>query len=417
MKIGYACKTLGINAIPGYRTCTTKTYNEALIYEIIEHNLRVLQDTLKYNLENDILMFRISSDIIPLASHPINNFNWQDVFKQQLTAIGTFVKSHRMRVSMHPGQYTIINSPNSDVVERAILDLEYHCNFLDSLGLERTHKLILHIGGVYNDKDAAMSRFITNYDKLPDCVKSRLIIENDDRLFTIADVLNISKQRNIPVVFDNLHHHINPSSTHSEHEWIIQSVKTWRREDGAPKLHYSNQNPHKRIGAHSEYIYIDEFMRFYEQVKDLNVDIMLEVKDKNLSAIKCIQCTNNYSINTYLVEWAKYKYVILERNHNVYLQIREYLKDNANFNSKQFYLLIESGLKGVPNHGSYRNGFDHVWSYFRKVATDKEKQAYKNKLAAFHNGKLKASSIKKYLYTLAIKYERDYLLDSYYFDM
>ncbi len=415
MKIGYACLTVGTNNIPSYKTCTIKKYNKQVIKEIISHNLNTLLLVLEYNKVNNIKMFRISSGIIPLASHPINEFDWKKEFETELLKIGEFIKSNQMRVSMHPGQYTILNSVNEDVVRRAVLDLTYHADFLDSLSVDSTNKIILHIGGVYDDKSLAIKRFITNYQKLSTRIKARLVIENDDRLYNINDVLEISMQTSIPVVFDNLHHKINKSELFSELEWIKMCKETWTKEDGNAKLHYSNQNPNKRIGAHSEFIFIEKFLDFYDMTKKLNVDVMLEVKDKNLSAIKCIHCTNFISLSSIQSEWAKYKYVILEKDHNTYKKIREYLKNYEEFESKIFYLYIERALSLENTRGGYRNSFDHVWGYFKNICTEKEKSLYLKKLDAFNKNELKASSMKKFLYKLATQYDVSYLIDSYYF--
>ncbi len=415
MRIGYACLTVGVNNIHSYRTCTTKTYNEQLITEIVAHNLDVLLAVLKYNVKNRIKMFRISSDIIPLASHPINTLNWQDVFKEQLTTIGDYIKVNDLRVSMHPGQYTVLNSINEDTVQKSISDLSYHCNFLDCLGLDSTHKIVLHVGGVYGDKVLAMKRFEINYLQLDEQIKKRLVIENDDKLYNIEDVLSIATKLKVPVIFDNLHHQINKSEQYSEREWIEKCLKTWKTNDGVCKLHYSNQHPTKRVGAHSEFIFIEQFMNFYNTIKDLQVDIMLEVKDKNLSAIKCINTVTIQDIKVYQKEWAKYKYVILERNHNVYKELRQYLKLTTSFNPTNFYLLIEQGLNTAPSNGSYRNGFDHAWGYFKKQCTPKELETYKQKLCDFNNDKIKVKSMKSFLCRMANKYQSSYLLQSYYF--
>lgn len=80
---------------------------------------------------------------------------------------------------MHPGQYTVLNSPKEDTVIKAIQDLTYHSKFLDSLNLPSSHKIIIHIGGIYDSKINSTNRFIENYKKLPETVKRRLIIEND----------------------------------------------------------------------------------------------------------------------------------------------------------------------------------------------------------------------------------------------
>jgi len=113
---------------------------------------------------------------------------------------------------MHPGQYTVLNSPNEEVGARTIDDLNYHTRVLDSLGVGVEHKIVLHIGGIYNDKKQAIKRFITNYHHLDDSVKGRLVLENDDKSYNVNDVLEIGTILNAPVIFDNLHNEINSCS-------------------------------------------------------------------------------------------------------------------------------------------------------------------------------------------------------------
>ena len=154
-----------------------------------------------------------------------------------------------------------MNSPKKDVVERAIKDLNYHAKVLDSLGVGESHKIVLHIGGVYNDKSKAINRFYKNYSNLSNEVKQRLIIENDDKLYNINDVLGISNIINIPVVFDNLHNNVNPSNEKkSDCYWLNKYKMTWQKKDGSQKIHYSQQNPNKRPGSHYKTIRINEFL-------------------------------------------------------------------------------------------------------------------------------------------------------------
>lgn len=266
-----------------------KYASEDNLRKIINKNLDALFNIIDYNIENEIKLFRISSDIIPFGSHKVNTLNWQEEFKDKLLAVGKKIKDSNMRVSMHPGQYTVLNSINDEVVENAVRDLEYHASFLDALEVDSKNKIVLHIGGVYGDKKKASENFIRNYFKLPEKIKKRLIIENDDKNYNIEEVLNISKEISVPVVFDNLHNKLNPSpSKLPESEWINICKETWKKEDGRQKIHYSQQKNGGTIGAHSDTIDVNEFLKFYNSLKDKDIDIMLEVKDKNLSAVKCI---------------------------------------------------------------------------------------------------------------------------------
>lgn len=147
MSIGFACLSVGV---PGtdFKGCVMKNAGEDRLKEVISQNLAALENAIDYNSRNDIRLFRISSDIIPFGSSPVNRLAWQDIYVPELHRIGDKIRAAGMRVSMHPGQYTILNSPDESVVARAAEDLLYHTKFLDSLGTGPEHKIILHIGGI-----------------------------------------------------------------------------------------------------------------------------------------------------------------------------------------------------------------------------------------------------------------------------
>lgn len=288
MNIGYACLTVGV-PYTDQKSCMLKNASRVKLLELMSHNLNSLENIIDYNIKNNIGLFRISSGIIPFGSSPVNNLNWWNLFDSQLSKIGQKIKTSGMRVSMHPGQFTVLNSPKQEVVKKAIADLRYHIQVLDSLSVGETHKIVLHIGGVYNEKSQSIKRFIKNYMNLDDSIKRRLVIENDDKSYNVSDTLEISSIINVPVVFDNLHNQVNPCDKNmSDYYWINECKKTWKEKDGRQKIHYSQQDPLKKPGSHSQSIMISKFMSFYDKL-DRDIDIMLEVKDKNLSAVKCIK--------------------------------------------------------------------------------------------------------------------------------
>lgn len=289
MSIGYACLTVGV---PGtdFKSCIMKNATENRLMGIITYNLASLERILDYNALSGIQLFRISSDLIPFGSSPVNNLPWWEIFEEQFRLLGQKIAAYGMRVSMHPGQYTVLNSPNTEVVLRAVQDLSYHCRILNSLQVGISHKIILHIGGMYQDKRQSMQRFIESYHLLSQQIKDRLVVENDDKSYHILDVLEIAAKVHVPVIFDNLHHKVNPcDKEEDEFHWINVCGQTWKAEDGPQKIHYSQQHPEKKPGSHSDTIDEEEFFAFYHKLNRKDIDIMLEVKDKNLSAIKCIR--------------------------------------------------------------------------------------------------------------------------------
>lgn len=416
MSIGYACLTVGVPNT-NMKTCRITNATDEKLQELISHNLKSLENIIDYNINNNIKLFRISSDIIPFGSSPVNKLNWTDLFYNQFETISKKIKNSGMRVSMHPGQYTVLNSPKEDVVDRAVEDLNYHTKLLQALGGDETNKIILHIGGVYNDKDKAMERFILNYNRLDQDIKKHLVIENDDRSYTIEEVLKIGEKLEIPVVFDNLHHAINRSNTKEEDTfWINSCKKTWKLKDGKQKIHYSQQDPLKKPGGHSETIKVKKFLDYYDEINGKSIDIMLEVKDKNLSAVKCINTlSEDKKIKILEQEWAKYKYSVLEKSPSNYHAIRQLLKDKNKYQAARFYQLIEDSQEKEEQVGDAVNGLHHVWGYFKKAASEREKSKFLENIKAYEEGKISLTRVKNILKKLALKYKEDYLLDSHYF--
>ena len=286
MKIGYPCINRSIGCTSS-RTFRLKSYSEEQLKILIKSNLDCLHRILLYNIDQNILFFRISSDIIPFASHPVCCFKWQKHFAGQFKVIGKLIKKHSIRISMHPDQFTLINSIDTNIFRRSVKELTYHAEILDLLNLDCSAKIQIHVGGAYGDKPKSIKRFIDRYNKLPKKVIRRLVIENDHRLFTVADCIQIHKQTKLPVLFDSFHHEIN-----NEGESVSQGLKTcastWSKKDGIPMVDYSSQAYKASKGSHTEHIDIAGFKLFLRTIKGIDCDIMLEIKDKERSALKAI---------------------------------------------------------------------------------------------------------------------------------
>lgn len=418
MSIGYACLSVGVPNTK-FKSCIQANATDENLTRIIANNLDSLSNLIDYNIENEIKLFRISSDLIPFASSPVNKLDWQHLFASELTAIGNKILAGNMRVSMHPGQYTVLNSPKDDVVERAVADLEYHTALLDAMRLCKKHKIVLHIGGVYGDKCTAVERFVKNYLLLNKNIKERLVIENDDKSYHVGDVLNISETLHIPAIYDNLHNNLNPADSAKEDAyWVHMCKKTWSTNDGLQKIHYSQQNETKRAGSHSETIKISEFIAFYNRVQGEDIDIMLEVKDKNLSAVKCINSLSPVkAINKLEKEWSKYKYSVLEKSKQGYDEIRQLLKNKNDYPAVEFYTVIEHAMLKEESPGNALNAALHVWGYFKEAAQENEKTNFLALSSAYQNGGATLARMKRLLFRLAEKYSQEYLLNSYYFDL
>lgn len=417
MSIGYACLTVGVKNTD-FKTTTKKFASKEKLEELIAHNLATLRRVLEYNDRMNVRLFRISSDIIPFGSSQVNTLAWSEMFAHELADLGAYAREKDMRLSMHPGQYTVLNSPDDDVVKRAIEDLDYHCLFLDAMGMPSNCKLILHVGGAYGNKQEALSRFAAHYQRLSEQVKARLVLENDDKIYNISEVYDLAQSLSIPVVFDTLHHEVNPDPCGlSAKEWLAKCASTWGSHDGRQKIHHSQQAANARSGSHSSTIAIKPFMELYNLFDDADrPDIMLEVKDKNLSAVKCITATSTGPIRLLEEEWARYKYSVLAKSSRIYNDIRALLKDKSEYPAIEFYQLIEEALSEPFVVGSARNAAQHVWGYFKADASENERKRF-DLLNKELSSEADYKKMKSFLLRLANKYGEPYLINSLYFDL
>lgn len=254
----------------------------------MRNNLDCLLAILQFNVEHNILFFRITSDLIPFASHPICDFDWPAYFKQDFKSIGNYITAHDIRISMHPGQYTILNSPDEGVLEASVKELEYHAQVLDAMDLDQSAKIQLHVGGVYDNKEESIRRFIKRYHGLQNSIKRRLVIENDDHKYTALDCLRIHTETQVPVIFDSMHHELN-NRGETMTEVFESLVLAWKQEDGIPMVDYSNSGNYLQRAKHAESIDIQQFAQFIALTKPFDCDIMLEIKDKEKSALKALE--------------------------------------------------------------------------------------------------------------------------------
>lgn len=299
MNIGYPCINNSISrTFPS--TFRLASYSEGKLIQTIRGNLTQLSQILDYNVRHGLLFFRISSDLIPFASHQICKLNWFELFQSEFEQIGIFIRKHGIRVSMHPDQFVILNSPNCTIIENSINELKYHCKVLDVMRLDETAKVQIHIGGVYGNKTEALTRFVRTYNMLDNAIRRRLVVENDDHLYHVNDCLELNRLINIPIVFDSFHHEL-LSNGGSLRFALKKAISTWDKvKDGLPIVDYSspqvgnyNEKNKRRKVKHAESIDAISFKKFLRETKGLDFDIMLEIKDKEKSALKALKILNS----------------------------------------------------------------------------------------------------------------------------
>ena len=210
IRLGYVALPLSL----GITSSNTITYTEFIkqnrpfdkLHQIIEKNLSSLYEIIKFNIKNDIHFFRITSKLIPLATHPDVEYDYITPHLKSFQKIAQQIKKHNIRVDFHPDQFTVLNSTNPTVLENTKRILQYHVNILKALEVENPI-LILHVGSNSFGKKNSIRRFINNFYKLDPTIQKCIAVENDDKIFTIEDVIEIHKETNVPIVLD-YHHYI-----------------------------------------------------------------------------------------------------------------------------------------------------------------------------------------------------------------
>jgi len=415
MSIGYACLAVGVPESE-MKSLALSRVSEKTLLETCRTNLCHLGNLLRYTKEHDLKLFRISSDLIPFGSSKANTLPWWEIFATELSGLGDLATEAGIRLSMHPGQYSVLNSPRHEVVDKTIADLLYHTRVLTSMGLGNEHKIVLHIGGAYGDKQEATKRFVSAYQALIPAVKDRVILENDDKLYTISEVLAIAQEVGCPAVFDNLHHKANPSKEGlTEQQWIQDCATTWRVEDGRQKIHYSQQATMKKPGSHSPTIVLEDFLTFYEALPDKNIDIMLEVKDKNFSALKCMHATKGATKEQILEQWLKYRPLVTERDPEKVWEVEDLLRDAEEGQelSIAFYRLLERILSMEVSRSQAEITANTIAALC--IQTPAEGKRITTRIEQYKQAQIPLEKLKQSILSIANKYRVYEVLTSYYF--
>ena len=255
---------------------------------LIKDNLNGLKQIMWYNFKNNIHFYRLSSNIIPLATHPNVNFDYIKTYRNEWENIGYLIKLYNIRVDTHPNHFCVLNSPKKEIVNSSIEILTYHYNMFKAMKING--KAIIHIGGLYNDKEKAIKRFINNFKKLEKNLQNMIILENDDKTFNIKDTLYICETLKIPMVLDYHHYKCN-NEKENIIDYLPRIIDTWKNQKLNPKMHFSSPKSNKEYKSHNDYINVDEFIKFIEILKPYNqdIDIMLECKAKDEALFRLIR--------------------------------------------------------------------------------------------------------------------------------
>ncbi|CAO1635041.1 unnamed protein product [Parajaminaea phylloscopi] len=299
-RLGYAClNTVLRSADPpvfSSRTARIKTIEEKgldWVKDLARQNARDIVPMLQWNAAHNIRFMRLSSEIFPFASHDKYGYS-PECAKEELEEAGRVARSLNHRVTMHPGQFVQLGSPNEAVVKASIRELEVHAAVLDLMGMDQDSVMIIHGGGVYQDRPATLERMkATLRSRLPDFVRNRLVLENDEISWSAEELLPVCRELNIPMVFDFHHDMLRPSKA-SPRELMPELLGLFKQRGIRPKFHLSHPRPGSRNlrerRAHSD--------RCGTLPLDLppDADLMIEAKDKEQAVFELYRVYDLYPV-------------------------------------------------------------------------------------------------------------------------
>ena len=300
MRLGFAVKVLGEGGLP---THDARRWQSGPHLKV---SIEMLHGVFDYLERAGIAMYRMTAALAPYATHPdMPQFHRQvDESLDELAELGARARALDLRLSTHPSQYIVLNSEDPQIRAAAIRDVELQTRMLDVMGLGPEAVVVLHVGGAAGGFDAAMDRWIAGFEQLSERARERLVVENDDRTFSLVDALEVHRRTGARVVWDILHHHCLDPAGIPDREALQLALATWPAGQ-VPKIHYSSpktamEERKKRVGrrverswvlpqlrAHADLIDPIGFEHFVrETAAGLDFDVMLEAKAKDLALLR-----------------------------------------------------------------------------------------------------------------------------------
>lgn len=301
LRLGFAVKVLGE---PGLKSNDSRRWQNSPHLKV---SIEYLQKIFEYLYRHRIGMYRMSSDLAPYVTHPeMPQFHGMiRECKRELAEIGAFARKLDIRLSFHPSQYIVLNSPNPELVEKSVADVSAQAEMLDCMEMGPEAVVVIHVGGTYGDIPASNARWVETWKRLPKHVQGRLVLEHDDLRFSAADILWIHEQTGVRLIFDYQHFWcLNPQSLEI-YDTVRRILKTWPK-GVRPKIHFSTPKTEmreivrksKKTGknetiysaplwtSHADFTNPFEFCNFIRGCEGFEFDVMLESKSKNLALIR-----------------------------------------------------------------------------------------------------------------------------------
>ncbi|WP_370640518.1 UV DNA damage repair endonuclease UvsE [Salipaludibacillus sp. CUR1] len=295
-RLGYVAMSLNLQNASPSQTMTLKSFKNINDWEaavrklerIAKSNIQNCLRLLKHNKAHEVDFFRLSSRLVPLATHEdLAKWDYIAALKESLIELGRFSEANGMRVDFHPDHFVVLNSPDKEIFQVSLDVLKYHYLLLRYMGLSPDHRCVIHLGGRYADKEQSLERFIDHWSVVPKGIQKMLIIENDDTSYTLGNCLYVCEKLNIPQVFDIHHHLANHDGESWEDHWP-RVVNSWSHSPLPVKMHISSPKSEKEFKAHADYVDVDLLLDFVKKTNGSarQIDCMIEAKKKDNALFK-----------------------------------------------------------------------------------------------------------------------------------
>jgi UV DNA damage endonuclease len=277
IRLGYPTQNLTIPATTNRTLRLANLADAEKVRTLVWENLLGLETILRWNAGHGVNLFRIGQSLIPFASHPSFPYDWETEHSDDLREIGNLARSLDIRLSMHPGQFIQPGSFKPEVSECSLVELRYVARVFDLTGSPDS-VIVLHMGGAYADRTESTARFVETMRPETEILRY-LALENDERTWTVSDVVQTASSLGVPAITDAFHHGLNPGGLPLR-EALDLSLPTREIRSARPKIHLSSQDPQKQAGAHTYSVDLKDWYALLAALDGREADVMVEAKGK-----------------------------------------------------------------------------------------------------------------------------------------
>lgn len=301
VRLGYVAMSVNVKNASPSKTMTAKQF--ALLGDreiglrklerIAEENVQNCIRLLHHNRAYGIRFFRLSSRLVPLVGHELTaGWDYRTHLQEAFRKLGEVAAKDGVRMDFHPDHFVVLNTPRDNVLRTSLDVLDHHIWMLEAMGIDPQHRCVLHVGGAYKDKPKALERFVENWREVPGHIRTCLMLENDDKIFTARDTLALCETLSIPMVLDIHHHRCNHEEGQADISTILpRIIATWEHSPLPVKMHVSSPRSEKEQRSHADYVEPNDLLPFLREVARHTdrLDMMLEAKQKDGALLQMME--------------------------------------------------------------------------------------------------------------------------------